>query len=406
MRINESGFFLFFVLFLQCIFIDAADRVILNHNTLEQIEACKGKLKLKLVRIWGGDEEEDENKFFKTPISVAVHKKLVYICDQYSHCIKVFKNSGEYLHTLGRRGRGPGDLYAPRSISLYRNGDLAVLETGGCRIQRFSPEGKSKKIIKTDIRTMWVGVTSKDEFAVYNPLKTFRSRKLISILDHEGKVLREVGKYHDNSKGYFSSEKLIITIDESDNIYVANMHTPVLRKYAHDGRLLLAITFEIPFEISPVEITLNSRGDEIKIIREESGEEPVTKVKRTKRGVIIKRFKGKDKMKVGAFAAIGTDSKKRIYIVTSRRAQTENDRFSMSGSLDGIKIKRGGKGDCDNLENIDLFRLLVFNSNGRVVAEAQLTTFCEGIYIYGNRIFISEGFLNHRILEYEMIFEQ
>ncbi|MCP5106174.1 MAG: hypothetical protein GY950_22500 [bacterium] len=57
------------------------------------------------------------------------------------------------------------------------------------------------------------------------------------------------------------------------------------------------------------------------------------------------------------------------------------------------------------MENIDVNRLLVFNPDGRVIAEAQLTNFCDAIYIHNDRIFIGDGLFNQRILEYRMTFK-
>ncbi|NIM11500.1 MAG: 6-bladed beta-propeller [Candidatus Aminicenantes bacterium] len=377
---------------------------VLVHNTLQEIEACKGKLHLKLIRIWGGDEEEDENKFFKTPKSIAVDAdKSVYICDWHNNCIRVFDYSGKYFRTIGRKGRGPGDVFGPYSIAFSPNGNLVVNESAGRRIQWFNPEGKSKKIVKIKGFTKWIGITSKNELAVYNHQKTFYSRKLVSIYDNNGKVIRKIGKYHDKSKSFLTSEKLHFSIDANDNVYAANMHTPVIRKYSHDGRLIIAITFDPPFGES-VEIFLNSKGDGI--VRKEEKQDMNVDVREKKSGVTIhyNKRKGKIRWRVGVTGGIAIDSKKRIYIVTLRRRPTEKEMMAtaISGTINGINRSRV---NYNIVENIDYYRLLVFNSVGKIVAEAQMSTLCEGIYIHDNRIFVIDGLRNQRILEYEISFD-
>jgi len=390
-----------------CIYLNAVNRAVLVHNSIEEIEARIGKLKLELIRIWGGDEEDDENKFFRNPISVAVDEKarLVYICDQHSHCVRVFKDSYEYVRTISQRGRGPGDSYLPGAITLSPGGDLIVLEPSGFRIQRFSPEGKSKQIFKFNRDILrWVGVTSKDELVVYNPAQTIRTGKLISILDRKGKTVKEIGTYHDKSKNTLESEKLFFSVDDGDNFYAANTRTPVIRKYSPEGTLSMAVTYDVLYEIPPVEISINSNGNEIKIIRAEENTDTVRE-KGGKKGLMIQRVKGKGKTKLGVCGAFGTDSRQRMYIVCRRRFLTEKEERAAYILWNSNKIIRENV-DYDIVDKInDINRLVVFNPEGRVIAAANLETFCDGIYISENRLFIVDGYLYQRIIEYKMHFE-
>lgn len=393
------------IIFFLCLTGDEDRRAVLVHNSRQEIDACKGKLKLELIRVWGGDKEEDENKFFKTPkdITTDKNKRLVYICDQHAHCIKVFKDSAEYIRTIGQKGKGPGDTYAPSTIALSPGGDLVVYEYGGNRIQRFGPDAKSKRIIETDISTRWVTVTSKDELVIYDPDKTFTSRKLVSICDNKGKIIREIGRYQDKSSIADESDKLIFSIDESDNIYAAYKCTPVIRRYSPGGRLMLAIIFEPPFKIPPVEIRLNAAGDELELV--ESGNSAETgRVNQNKGGVVIQKVKKEGIRRIRLFEGIGIDSQNRVYIVTRKRLLTEKEALATGVGWTPDFMMRENI-DFNIVDRIDAFRLLVFNPEGKIVAEAQLTTFCDGIHISGDRIFIVDGILNQRILEYKMRFE-
>lgn len=54
----------------------------------------------------------------------------IYVLDYKDAHVKVFDASGKYLRTIGRKGQGPGELEAPRSVSIDRAaGELAVLQT-------------------------------------------------------------------------------------------------------------------------------------------------------------------------------------------------------------------------------------------------------------------------------------
>jgi hypothetical protein len=403
MKKKAAYFFTVIIFLFQCYFAKTADRAVLVHNTIQEIEKCKGKLQLKLIRVWGGDEEEDENKFFETPISIAIDSnRQVYICDCHSHCIKVFNNPGDYVRTIGQKGQGPGDLYGPEYITFSTVGDLVVNDGGNRRIQWFSPYGKSKHILKQNEYLDWIGVLPENEIAVYDHLKTFKHRTLISIINNKGKVLREIGKYHDTAKNLFSSERLHFAIDEEGNIYAANQGTPVIRKYSNDGKLIRVITFDTPFDI-PVEITLNSSEDEIER-KENSGTEDNVKITRSNLGISIQNNKKENQWKFWTCMGIGIDSKNRIYIVKRRRILTEKEEYAKAvyGSLlSGINRSRV---NYDIVEKNDFNHTLVFDSNGKIIAEAQLTTLCDDIYIHDNRIFVIDGVCNQRVMEYEISF--
>ncbi len=374
-------------------------------NTLEEIDACQGKLELKLIRIWGGSQEEDENKFFESPESVAIDNNgNVYICDQYGNCIKEFTASGEYVKTIGRRGKGPGDLLTPHSLTLCPNGDLVVQEMMGRRIQRFDKKGNSKKIIKSDVFAYWIGVTPQDELVVYDKRHTFASRKLLSVMDSNGKKLREIGQYHDNAKNLFKSEGLQFAIDCDNNFYAANNWTPVIRKYSSSGKLLMAITFEVPFDIQ-FKITLDEQRREI--MMERMGNAPQSiKIERTKRKATTKFSSGNGKPRPVVNQKIATDSQKRIFVVSSLREFTEEELEGLAGVIiSGDQIIRKGI-NFKIAENLTVYKLLVFSPEGKIIATAPLASSCGQIYIHGNRLFIVDGFYNQRILEYEMAFKK
>jgi hypothetical protein len=386
-------------------FVFGSQRAVLVHNTIEEIDACKGKLQLKLVRIWGGDEEKDEQKFFSHPRTIAIDaKNSVYICDQHNHNIKVYDSNGKYMRTIGRKGRGPGDLYAPGTIDFSPTGDLWVGERGGRRVQCFNKTGKSKTIFRHKGVLSWIGVTAKNEVAVFSHQKTFESRTLLSFYNSKGKLLREIGVYHDKSKTWAGSERIAFSKDDADFFYAANTRTPVIRKYSKEGRLLMALTFETPFETA-VKIRINAKGDEIE--KPDDYEPDRFVVKSNGDGVVVQRREdrnGKKNFKSGS-VAIRNDSQSNLYVATFRRMLTEKEINSTRVTGTHSFVDRSLV-DYDIVENIDVYRLLVFNLHGKIIAESQLTTFCGGIYISKNRLFIVDGFLNQRILEYEMSFKK
>ena len=66
------------------------------------------------------------------------------------HCIYKFDRSGKFVKKIGRKGRGPGDLYHPGALSILDNKYLLVAEYAtNRRISVFDLNGNFVKIIKT-----------------------------------------------------------------------------------------------------------------------------------------------------------------------------------------------------------------------------------------------------------------
>lgn len=78
------------------------------------------------------------------PASLAVLGNALYVCDFKNHQILVFdRRSGSLLRSIGKPGSGPGELGGPLGLAVDPEGFIYVSEIVNCRLQKFSPEGKS-----------------------------------------------------------------------------------------------------------------------------------------------------------------------------------------------------------------------------------------------------------------------
>jgi DNA-binding beta-propeller fold protein YncE len=64
----------------------------------------------------------------------------IYVTDADSSTIKVFSAEGGYLHSIGRRGAGPGELDTPRSVRV-RGDTVWVVNGGNGRLELFRTDG-------------------------------------------------------------------------------------------------------------------------------------------------------------------------------------------------------------------------------------------------------------------------
>jgi len=372
---------LFFILILWLGFsIFAGSPVTVAHNTLKEINACMGKVILTPVRTWGGDDEQDEHKFFKYPWDLIADKNgLIYICVYGAHQIQVFDGTGKYIRTIGRQGNGPTDLLNPNGLSWNLQGNIVVSDSSNRRIQFLTPEGKYAggfKCNKTLIQKMYYAHRS-DEILIYSFNHTFSSGKLIDVYDKKGNLIRSIGKYVSDKKDFEKAEHVNFVLDENDNIYTSYSGTPYLLVFSYAGNIKTLITYETPFESRRVFMDQSGKGIEIqgnKLIRSTYG--------------------------------LAVDTAERIFIVCATRNLTEKEKKeSLSGSI-------AGKGKAVELyvppvedEHTDMYKLIVFNPSGKVIAAAQLNNYCDKIVVHKDRLFIIDTMKSNAIYEYKMTFK-
>jgi hypothetical protein len=108
------------------------------------------------------------------------------------------------------------------------------------------------------------------------------------------------------------------------------------------------------------------------------------------------------KMKTNASAGISVDQQGRVYLVTTTRQRNKKEKFFLVINRHGVLRVAGKKNDSDNT---DRFRLLVFNSAGKVIAAKQLDVFCDRIYVHEDTLFIIDSYMGMKIYEYKVSFE-
>ena len=77
------------------------------------------------------------------PVDTAIAGASLYLVDIEHHEVQVLdKVSGKLKFKFGGPGAAPGNLFQPTNLAIGPNGDVYVVETGGFRVSRFTPEGK------------------------------------------------------------------------------------------------------------------------------------------------------------------------------------------------------------------------------------------------------------------------
>lgn len=343
-----------FFLFLFCFQVQDKPQNIINN--LEELNAAEGKITLSPVHIWGDDDTEDINQFFRFPSDVKIDSKgNIYIVDSANNRIQVFNSSRKYIRTLGKRGEGPADTLMPGKMAFTQNDDIVFADLFNFRIQVLDPKGKYIGSFRTN-ETMPVNfaLSQKDEVLLYLPQKNGDCKWTVSLYDLKGNPEKKVCTFP-CIKGTNSREPLLTSIDDKGNVFISFLRVPFFKRYSIEGKPLMTVFYEPPFLVSPDSTD-------------------------------------KDDQPHPFLVDCSIDGQGRIFAVLYNRPRLNMERFYMTGI--------GERTPKEFPEKTDLFRLVVFNPAGKIIASKVLPVYCDQIHVHGNRLFIIDTYRFMVIHEY------
>ena len=74
---------------------------------------------------------------FVDPYHCIQHKNYFVISDWGDHCIKIYDLNGKFLYTIGKEGVQDGQFNHPSLLSVNKEGELMVCDSGNDRVQLF-----------------------------------------------------------------------------------------------------------------------------------------------------------------------------------------------------------------------------------------------------------------------------
>ncbi|XP_077996995.1 uncharacterized protein LOC144450270 [Glandiceps talaboti] len=78
------------------------------------------------------------------PLGIAVNSSngRVYVVDNVSHCVHIYKINGKYIKSFGSQGSGEGKLDCPWCVSIdYNTGNVIISDRGNNRINVYTENG-------------------------------------------------------------------------------------------------------------------------------------------------------------------------------------------------------------------------------------------------------------------------
>lgn len=261
----------------------------------------------------GKAEGREEYLFYQVRGITVDEDERIYVLDSREAHIKVFRKTGDYLKTMGRKGQGPGEMQLPVYIQITSKKEVMVHDTMAQRLSFFSLEGeylRQKSTAKTRIFFIPVKMDSQGNLIVSTvgappPI----GGKELRIYDPNLELLTIIAQEERGKRGIFDIGKpsLYCAVSPGDNIIWGDSKEYVLQILNQEGDLIKKIIKEY----NPVEITAEDKKK-----YEKQYAEPV------KRGMSL-NFRAH----FPAFSEISVDDEERIFVKTYEQVEGKEDLF-------------------------------------------------------------------------------
>jgi hypothetical protein len=169
----------------------------------------------------------------------------IYISNTKEGNILVFNKAGALKKVIGRKGRGPAELYQPGKVMRYHDG-IFVHDVGNQRIQAFDDEGRPSRYIKLfkAYRDMVFDEDASRFFAA--PMTVAPGEKLVDVLALDGTIASSFGEPLDFAKDRQIYNLVRLCMTDNRELVVAFTFFPILRQYAPTGILVSEYRIDYP----------------------------------------------------------------------------------------------------------------------------------------------------------------
>lgn len=377
--------------------VETVDGVRTVHNAKGGLWGKSPKISLTKVGTLGDVEATDANLAFYMPSDLALDGSgNLYVLDTGNHRIQKFGPNGKFLTSYGRQGQGPGDFYFPESFGIDGRGTLFVADTNNQRIQVMAADSKENKTIRVPENAVGKIALLRSGLILMGPgrgvmmigpgglEKKEEPGKLLKTIDLEGRAVSEFGTPFDFGEMLLNrmGNEVLFVPDAADNVFLIYPYQNRIEKFSPETKLLWKADRPLNYSVDP----------------------PKDKGKMEQQGG---RFSVRMPQMNRCAGGLAADGKGRLWVATLNRQLKKEEQVNMNvtatmSSGGGRTMGYKADGDTD-LRTTDAYKLEIFDPDGVLLGEIPVDSFIDGVFIFGDRLFLLDRLRGTRFTEYKII---
>ena len=169
---------------------------------------------------------------FSYPMGISVHPTTgqILVADDFNHRIQIINGDFTYSHSIGSKGRAPGELYHPYDAALDGVGNVYVANYGSNCIDVFTSSSDGKYLRRFgskgsgDGQLNWPSSIIIDTHNMVYVAEYGNDR--ISVFTTDGMFIRHIG-HRGSGEGEFKYSRCV-TVDMLGNLYVGDITNRVV----------------------------------------------------------------------------------------------------------------------------------------------------------------------------------
>jgi len=230
------------------------------HNHAPQLgETSRVKLEL-LGKIGELDGKEEKDILYEPVDAARLPNGDIFILERGGCTVKRYDKNYGYKSSFGHRGQGPGDFLSPYCLRLTDNklyvadSKISIFSLDGSYEDGFKPAAITGGSIGAQYKTSGMAVLPGSHVILPSPPSLWvesGEQKLLSIYDKKGTMIRSFGavQRYDNPQLTLNANIVSFAVDDNDNVYIAYTYQNRISKFKSEGQMVFSADRPLPYEL-------------------------------------------------------------------------------------------------------------------------------------------------------------